>query len=227
MLTLRHKLKFLSHPLKSQIPVYGQAQQKMELIQEKSQARGDSCQTYSIKFNNHWGTHVDCPAHFFPDGKNVCDYEAEFWHFEHPQIIELDLGSGELVTFEMIASKISKETDLLLLKSGWSQKRDRLEYSLENPGIDPDCGLALRKKFPSLRMIGFDWISISSYQKREAGRQAHRNFLDPKGEGKPILILEDMDLSDDLAELKQIFVIPLRVEGIDSAPCTVLGSFYD
>jgi len=78
-----------------------------------------------------------------------------------------------------------------------------------------------------LKEVGIDWISISSYQNRLVGRNAHRAFLDPKGRNSPIAIIEDMDLSGNLSKLKQLFVFPLRLKSLDSAPCTAIGGFFD
>ena len=85
----------------------------------------------------------------------------------------------------------------------------------------------MRENLPSIRMIGIDWISISPYQDRELGREAHRVFLDQKGRNNPVLLIEDMDLSGDLKELTEVWASPLRVERVDSAPCTVIGGFSD
>lgn len=215
-------MTFLSHTLTSVLPIYGR-EGRLELEKESSLEKGDSSDSYWVGLNNHWGTHVDCPAHFFKGGKRVSDYEASFWFFHHPQVLPLVLEAGELVSVKHLDGKVSKETDLLLLQSGWWKKRAEAHYSTHNPGIHPDVGLWLRKNFKALRAVGFDWISISSYQQREIGRAAHRSFLDPKGEHSPVLIFEDMDLSSDLSALKEVWAAPLRVEGMDSAPCTMVG----
>jgi len=47
--------------------------------------------------------------------------------------------------------------------------------------------------FHILEPPGFDSISVSSFQNRMVGREAHRAFLDPKA---PILLLEDIDLRE-------------------------------
>ena len=52
-------------------------------------------------------------------------------------------------------------------------------------------------------------------------------FLDRKGRNNPVLLIEDMDLSCDLTKLRELWVLPLRVEKVDSAPCTVIGGFSD
>jgi kynurenine formamidase len=38
-----------------------------------------------------------------------------------------------------------------------------------------------------------------------------------------MLIIEDMNLSDDLHGMKRVFVIPLFMSEADSAPCTVFA----
>jgi len=76
-------------------------------------------------------------------------------------------------------------------------------------------------------MTGIDWISISPYQDRELGREAHRVFLDQKGRNNPVLLIEDIDLSGNFKKLKEVWVSPLRVERVDSAPCTVIGDFSE
>jgi len=120
---------------------------------------------------------------------------------------------------------IAEGSDLLLIQSGFGRFRGTEKYSCCNPGFAPETGTWLRKGHPSLRAIGFDFISLSPYQNRDLGRESHRAFLDPRGVNSPILIIEDMDLSGNLSDLLWVWVVPLRIEGLDSAPCTVIGVF--
>lgn len=218
-------IRFLSHPLSAANPVYGSPSEPLELKEVMSIRKGDSSQVYWIGFENHWGTHVDCPAHFFSEAPKITDYKADTWFFHRPQVLLVDLEPGQLLGVRGLAGKIRPETDLVLFQSGWWRWRGEDRYSCENPGVDPELGTWLRKEYPSVRAIGFDWISLSSYLDRETGRRAHRAFLDPDTYGHPILILEDMDLSADLSALKEVWAAPLRVEEADSAPCTVIGVF--
>lgn len=218
-------IKFLSHKIYPLMPAYGLAAEKIDIKQVRSMGTKSSCQIFRFSMNNHCGTHVDCPAHFFAGGKKVADYPAGFWLFRRPQVCRLKARPSQIITEKDLAVKIDPKTDLLLLRSGWGRLRGKAVYSLRNPGIDPAVGAWLRKKYPLLRAIGIDWISVSSYKHREIGRQAHRRFLDPKDIGHPILIIEDMDLSPGLKGLKEVWLVPLRIGKVDSAPCTVLGVF--
>ena len=80
----------------------------------------------------------------------------------------------------------------------------------------------LKAFFPKIRVLGFDSISVSSFQNRIIGREAHKAFLDPKN---PILLLEDMDLTnvDKNTKFKRVIIAPLRISKCDGLPCTVIG----
>lgn len=220
------QINYLSYPITKSMPVYG-GSAKPELSSLKAIKKGDSCNTWRMCFENHWGTHVDGPNHFFANGRKIIDYPADFWRFDNPQVLNARLEPGELLKWETIGDHIDADTDLLLLKSGWGQKRGSDLYWKENPGIHADVGIGLRHMNCAVRAVGIDWISVSSFAHREEGRKAHRAFLDPDGKEEPVLLIEDMDLSVDLTKLSRVFVAPLIVEGIDSAPCTVIGFFDD
>ena len=79
---------------------------------------------------------------------------------------------------------------------------------------------------PNVRVFGFDTISVSSFKHRDVGKQAHREFLDPK---RPILLLEDMNLCDvnSQTKLERVLIAPLRIEKCDGLPCSVVGFLND
>jgi len=218
-------VQFLSHPFSNPLPVYGTADGKIGITPDKAIAKGDSSNTFVITFNNHSGTHVDGPAHFFENAPAVVDYPAEFWVFKYPQVIEIAAKPTQLLDASLFHGKVKSDTDLLIIKTGFQSWRGREEYSCQNPGINADVGFWLREHCPNVRAIGLDLVSLSSYQNRPEGRLAHKAFLDLNGRGKPIVIIEDMDLAKDLRGLKEVTVAPLLVQGIDSAPCTVIGFF--
>ena len=193
----------------------------------KSLQSGDSSNVFRMTIENHWGTHVDAPNHFFDDGKKITDYPPEFWIYKSPMTVKVDLKQSEVLVCGDWLNTITSETDILFFNSGWGKYRDDKMYSCDNPGIHPEVGIYLREHFPCIRAIGIDWLSISPYQNRELGRAAHRAFLGLEGKNNPILIIEDMDLLCDLTKLRELWVLPLRVEKIDSSPCTVIGGFDD
>jgi kynurenine formamidase len=84
-------------------------------------------------------------------------------------------------------------------------------------------------EFPNLRLIGLDTISITSYSQREVGRAAHRAILKSPSElagRQPIVLVEDMHLADlsPVSQILEMYVCPIRVQGADGAPCTVVAT---
>ncbi|MDP8298195.1 MAG: cyclase, partial [Candidatus Orphnella occulta] len=129
------------------------------------------------------------------------------------------------IGLDEVKSKVKIGHDILLLKTCFGRFRGKRVYSFNNPVVDAKIGLWLRSERPNIRVIGLDLISLGSHNKRELARQAHRAFLNPRGKGSPILIIEDMDLSCNLSGLIRVIVAPLLIMNIDSAPCTVYGIF--
>lgn len=220
------KYQYLSYEIKENIPVYGK-RAMVNMSPVKSIRDGDTANVYEFTMQNHWGTHVDAPRHFFDKGKGICDFSADYWIFDNPQVIEVKLSPGDILTKTGWQNNINPETDILLFKSGWSSLRNEEKYFNNNPGIDPSVGIFIRENYPNIKAIGIDWISISAYQKRDLGREAHRSFLSPGGKNSPVLLVEDMDLSVDIDVLSSIIVMPIRIDIFDSAPCTVIGRFDD
>lgn len=216
---------YMSHVVAMQMPVYGMPNQSLEITEHKSILKEDSCNEFNFKINNHWGTHVDCPAHFFKNGKKIVDYDSDFWIFKKPQIVDVDLVAGQILGLSEISHRVNMTADILLFRSGWYSHRNGSMYCTTNPGISPEIGFWLRKERPNVRAIGIDWISISSYVNRDLGRQAHRAFLDPDGTNEPVVLVEDMDLSGECENLDCIIIAPWRVERLDSSPCTIIGLF--
>ena len=55
---------FLSHFMDIKTPVYGGGQ-SIKIEDDRSISKGDTANTKKISFNNHSGTHIDFPNHFF------------------------------------------------------------------------------------------------------------------------------------------------------------------
>lgn len=218
--------RYLSHMLSDEIPVYG-GEASLFITRTSSIQAGSPANTCQFRIGSHWGTHVDAPYHFFENGRKVVDYPAGFWVFKSPYVVNVSLAPSEILCPDKWLDSVDSSADILLIRSGWTEHRNIDKYNRENPGIHPDVGISLRKKFPKVRVVGIDWISVSPYQNRPLGREAHKAFLDPDGKNEPILIIEDMDLSSDLEKLSEVTALPLMVEGSDSAPCTVVGGFSD
>jgi arylformamidase len=213
---------FLSYVLSPKTPAYGNGP-SLQMQQVKNMACGDSCNQFEFSMNNHLGTHVDCPHHFDANGKKIDEYPAEFWFFEKCFLLEVFAKDAELIDLSSWISKIPSDVEFLIVKTGFCHRREESVYWQQNPGMAPISGVVLRQNFPKLKAIGLDLISLSSYQHRAEGRVAHKEFLEENKEGAPILIIEDMDLRYLESSPSRVFVSPLRIEGLDGSPVTILA----
>lgn len=222
----RHNWKFLSYSLSSALSGYGDGK-RISIRKLKSQEKGDSSNNSEISLPSHFGTHLDFPLHFNLTGKSIDNYNAEDFVFKSVKIIDLQHieFSGYLISVEnlkTIGLIGNRETDFLLFKTGYCEIRDTEKYWRYGLGFDIGTVKFIKSKFPNLRAIGFDLISLSSYQERKVGRKAHFEFLIEND----ILILEDVDLRKVSAKtkIKELIVAPLRFEHADGAPVTLLAN---
>lgn len=225
MIKKEKQYKLLSYPLS--VDTYGYGGEKpLRVIKDKAISKGDSCNTFVLIFPNHLGTHIDCPNHFFTSGKKVSQYKIGGFIFYNPVILDCPKQENELITLDDIRDNLKKlkEKDILLLRTGFYRYRPSMKYARNNPGINPEAAIFIRKNLTNIKCVGVDSISVSPYGNRKIGRETHRIFLQKHlFGGQPVCIIEDMDLSGNLIGLKKVFVVPLFIEGVDSAPCTVFG----
>ncbi len=214
---------YLSHPFANDTPLYGGAK-NIHIESESSIQAGDTANSLILSFTNHAGTHVDVPYHFLDDGKKLTDYDASYWIFNEPQLIDVPSENGYLVTYNDISGKINDETDLLLIRTGYEKFRSNPGYWQNNPGLSADLAKGLRTNYQNIRALGVDVISITSRLHREEGRRAHREFLGCQFESEPIVLIEDMSLLNYTYYINQVIISPLMIKNADGAPCTIIAT---
>ncbi len=203
---------------------------KPQITPNNQIVKGDDYNTYSIKVENHCGTHVDAPKHFISSGRGISEYGIEDLIFENPLIIESPKGPGELIGVDDLKNSDLDGADCLFFKTGFGRYReeDRNKYLTQNPGISPETILWLRENHQTIKCIGIDTISISRYDDDLIAKETHITAFEKNVNwGNPLLLIEDMKLHfkllDDL-NLTRVTVVPWQINGIDSAPCTVIAS---
>lgn len=216
----------MSHSLAANTPSYGD-KEKFDSALQSDISNGDSSNQTRFTMSVHLGTHIDFPKHFFLDGQSSDDFDASFFAFQKPLFLRVE-PKGSVICDELICRLDAIENDgydiLLVETQSWKFRGDERYWSA-NYGFAPQVADFLREKFPTIRVFGFDSISVSSFTNRVLGREAHRAFLDPKS---PILLLEDMDFSAlNGRVLRSLTVAPLRIGDADGAPCTVIGEVVD
>ena len=212
---------FLSHFMSQATPGFG-GSRMLESKVASAIKMGKSSNSAIWTLNNHCGTHIDVPYHFSDKGKTLSEYGAAEWTFNAPYLIEYEAKEDELIEPSSWLEATPRSSDLLLIRTKFEMSRSETKYWQNNPGMSAEIAKWLRVNRPSIRAIGFDFISLTAFQHREAGRQAHREFLCPEN-GRPILVIEDMSLKSCPSFLKRVVVAPLLVEGADGAPVTIFA----
>lgn len=214
------KTIYLSYYINEQTPLYG-GEKVIEIRKRSEISKGASSNTKYLKLPNHTGTHIDFPNHFSDTGKTINDYPASFWEFNQVQVINY-MAKQEEILDETLLKKhnINSGTEFLIINTGFEKYRKEEIYWNNNPGLAPQLAKTLKTKCPNLRAIGFDFISVSSFQNRLLGREAHKRFLIEND----ILLIEDMKLSEiQGGKIKSILALPLMVDKIDGAPITIIA----
>ena len=217
--TKSNKSIFLSHFLDNETPCYGG---RSNIIISKSSRieTGSSSNSLNISINNHVGTHIDLPRHFLNTGKSLNDYSPEFWVFNQVSIIYYQAKNNEIISEkDLDLSKTPQKTDLVIIRTDFQSFRESKVYWNDNPGLAPDLAGELKRKFPELRAIGFDFISLSPYKNRELGRMSHKSFLVEND----ILVVEDMKLDCLNFTPSEVVICPLLISDADGVPVTVIA----
>lgn len=217
---------FLSYELHDSLSMYGNGE-RIKIKRTRSISGGDTSNNSHLTFHSHYGTHIDFPNHFDNGGKTGTEYQANSFIFNQAQLtVIMELKQELLIELkDLVLETIPVNTELLIIKTGFTDKRMKDEYWSHNPGFAPQLAKDLKKKLPELKAIGFDSISLTSYQHREIGRIAHREFL----VNNDLLIIEDMDLSkiDEHTTINTVIVSPLRFKDADGTPVTVFAQIVN
>ncbi len=211
---------YLSHYYNQNTPGYGG--KKDFVVQEtRCISKGDKCNQVQITMNNHTGTHIDLPFHFYADGKVLQDYSANDWIFSNIAFVDIKVQKNELITSDHLP-KVDQNIECLFLRTGFEKYRQEPEYWGENPGVTAELAQYLKKQYKNLKLIGFDFISATAFKNKEEGRLAHLAFLEST-DGAPILLIEDMKLSAlaNNQKIDQLHISPLLIESADGVPVTI------
>ena len=218
---------YLSHVLTEDTPLYG-ASGEVKIQRSRCIDAGDTSNNSNLALPAHAGTHIDAPFHFDHSGRTLDSYSADFWYTQKIKLLEISVSKAQLVDLSVLGDKINeipKDCECLLLKSGFEvQRQDNpQDYMTAGPGIGADLAQWLREN-RQLRFVGMDFVSTSSFQHREIGRETHRIFLkEDYADSPPILLIEDMALQAIDKSPASIHIVPIRFENSDGAPVTVIA----
>jgi kynurenine formamidase len=211
----------LSFSLNAQTPAYGNGV-GLKMSQTRDMCLGHTSNNSAISMPLHHGTHIDFPRHFSLEGKTSTNYSQNDLIFDNIGIIEVVSAENMLLrNINMNLSALKKDIEFLIVKTNFCERRQSNDYWEFGWGFHPETAAFLKSNLPKLKGIGFDLISLNSYQHRETGREAHKKFL----LDEDILIVEDMDLKQvtKYSEITELVIAPLWIDEVDGLPVTILA----
>lgn len=216
----------LSYPINDCMPAWPESPQLK--VEKKLQiAKGDVANTVYFSFYNHVGTHMDAPNHYLADGIQIAQLSLEHFIFEKPVLLEISKNACEKVTAEDLKpyAAMLSDCDLLMIYSGFSALRttDVPTFEQKGPSIGSDCAAWLVENCPALKALAVDFVSLASFSDQEDGNKTHRTLF--RGmDGRFICGIEDVNMAPVLGKkLKKVMALPLMIQGIDSAPVTMVA----
>jgi len=216
----------LTHIISQSTPSYGN-RDRVFIRDNSSIMKGEtansSCWVFS---NNHIGTHIDSPRHFSATGKKIQEFDINDFFYDIVQLVDIGCQMGILIgidEFEQIGKGIDPAVELLLIRTGYEQYRQADKYWNDSPGLAAELADYFRERYPDLRCVGFDFISLTSWNFRPEGRISHKAFLCPENDARPILVIEDMALGHIKNNIRSVVVAPLFVEDGNGGAVTVFA----
>lgn len=198
-----------------------------------SLAGGSNCNTSLITLFNHFGTHIDAPNHYNPNGPALNEVPFfERFIYDHPLVLDLPKKAGEKILPEDLApyERQMTECDLLCIRTGFWEIRNQQKdlYNHNGPAVSAAAAKYLMDHFcGQIKAIALDFLSLASPSDTIDGDEAHRYMLGMHHDGY-IMIIEDCNLGAlpaviEDGDIRRIYAIPLRFSGVDSGPVTVFA----
>lgn len=206
----------LTHTISENMPVYpGTDGPKLEVA--NTYEKNGFKETLLTMFS-HTGTHMDSPAHLFPQRTTLDRFKAEQFVGKALVINCSDLQEGQRITMKYI-EEVKEEADkaeFILFYTGWDNHWGTSSYFGDYPFITEEVAEYLiksKKKGVGLDVIGIDPIS-------EENLTIHKKLLIETD----IVIIENLTCLDKVGnDLFTFCALPIKFENSDGAPIRAIG----
>lgn len=203
------------------VPFDGKFRFKMDLKYDRTYEKEGRQSTY-YSISAHAFTHLDAPLHFAgSDKKSITDYPVDYFIGE-ASLIDVPRGKSEPITGKDLeaAGKDCKDGDIVFIRTGWLEKMWGKEEFIDSPYLTEDAAKWLVKL--KARIAGYDFIE--DYVVRDITRKGHAPN-DAFVVHLTLLRNEVMNLEyvNNLSQIKasrfKAFVLPIKFQDFDGAPC--------
>ena len=179
----------------------------LEVHERRRMSRGDDVNASALTVSVHAGTHLDAPFHFLPDGAGIDALPLE--RFIGPALVhQVDDADRHITEAHVNAIPLDGVTRVLF-KTRNSELLKRREYDPNFVAFSLEAARALVAR--GVDLVGLDYLSVAHADEQVP---VHRAFLD-----HGVVLLEGVDLSEIRPGRYELICFPLRLRGLDGAPC--------
>ena len=171
---------------------------------------------------SHTGTHMDAPAHLFAHRTALDAFDASQFVGKALVIDCTDLGEGEKITLEKIASAGSDAdcAEFLLFRTGWDKRWGSSDYFGDYPSLTAEAAdylIKSGKKGVGLDVIGIDPIA-------DANLTIHKQLF----KESEIVVIENLKNLDLVGGgLFTLCALPMKYYNADGAPIRAIAILED
>ena len=208
----------LTYTIKEEMTVFPGTE--MPKLITTSNYEKDGFRETSISLYSHVGTHMDPPAHIYPDRTTLDEFPASQFVGKGLVIDCGDLNEGEDITLDCILKygKKAEKVDFLLFNTGWDKYWGTDKYFEDYPCVNDEVlDYVLNGNYKG---IGFDTIGIDPVSDEKLTR--HKKLFKDK-DVINIENLKNLELCGD--EIFNFSCCPLKVENSDGAPIRAVAWF--
>ena len=208
----------LTHVIEEGMPVYPGTEPPS--LETASTYEMDGFKETKVSLYTHTGTHMDPPAHLFPNGTTLDAFPPEQFIGKALVVDCTSLGEGEPITMEQLEpyGRKVESADFLLFHLGWDTRWGTGAYFGDYPCID-DAVLDLILE-GDYKGIGFDVIGLDPIADENLTR--HKRLF----ENKDIINIENLcNLGKCGNELFWFSCFPLKIKDCDGSPIRAVAWF--
>lgn len=208
----------LTYTIKEEMTVFPGTE--MPKLINTSNYEKDGFRETSISIYSHVGTHMDPPAHIYPDRTTLDEFPASQFIGKGLVIDCRDLNEGEDITLDCILKygKKAEKVDFLLFNTGWDKYWGTDKYFGDYPYItDEVLDYILNGNYKG---IGFDVIGLDPIT--DENLTLHKKLF-KECDIVNIENLTNLELCGD--EIFNFSCNPLKIENSDGAPVRAIAWF--
>ncbi len=207
------------------LPFDGKFRFKIDFKKDRTYEK-DGRQSSAYSISAHAYTHLDAPLHMAgAKEKSITDYPVDYFIGE-ASLIDVPRGKNGTITGKDLenAGKHCKDGDIVYIRTGWLEKMWGKEEFIDSPYLTDDAAEWLVKL--KARIAAYDFVE--DYIVRDFTRKGH---APSEGFTVHLILLRNgvlnLEYAYNLSKIKvprfKTFVLPIKLQDLDGAPCRAIA----